>query len=88
MSEEPTTTMPERKMPVGKLVTDLFESIQDLEIAQIAIKAGIVVYGDNRSVQERVDGNKKIIEIILAELKRRYVDEPETSGSDPEKVSG
>ncbi len=60
-----------KDIPTSELIQDKADSWTDLGWCRLAEVSGIVTYGDNQSVAERIKGNKRLIEIIDAELNRR-----------------
>jgi hypothetical protein len=51
-------------IPLSKLRADRLETIEDIALCKRALKAGVTHYLGGRSVQERLDGNKRILGII------------------------
>ena len=62
-------------IPTGELVTDLRDSLLDIEICKRALAAGVTHYTGG-AVQYRLDRNRQIVEVIEAELARRDLEEP------------
>jgi hypothetical protein len=65
------------KIQLSELIEDREASVKDISECGLALRLGVTRYGgvnhDEKSVQDRIDGNIKIIEVIDAELKRRNV---------------
>jgi hypothetical protein len=60
------------EIPLAQLLTDLRESQNDITVCEMALTAGITVYGAGQhSVQYRLDANRRIVSVINAELTRR-----------------
>ena len=59
-----------------ELRKNLDDSYEDIMTCEAALKLGITTYSIDRSVQERLDANKKIVKIIEKELARRRNDQP------------
>ena len=60
------TTIPEEE-----LRKDLEESYSDIMTCEAALRVGVTVYGDGKSVSERLRVNRWLVEKISAELSRR-----------------
>jgi len=58
------------EIPTLELKKDLQESLVDIELCQNALLCGVTVYSGG-SVQVRLNTNKRFVEVITAELKRR-----------------
>lgn len=54
----------------AQLERDLRESIEDIETCQMALLQGVTQYSGG-SVAERRDTNKRMVEVICGELRRR-----------------
>lgn len=52
-------------IPVDELLHDFHEASKDLQAAEIAVKSGAHQY------QYRIDGNKRHLQVIQGEIKRR-----------------
>lgn len=57
-------------IPTQELAMDLLESEKDISICRLALSLGITSYSGGK-VEERLDSNKRIVEVIRQELKRR-----------------
>lgn len=66
-------------IPVSELMEDLRESVTDIDICQVALAVGITHHRDGMPVQDRIEGNDRIIKIITAELQRRGCQQPRTA---------
>ncbi len=64
-------------IPTKEMLVDRDETVQDIKWCDMALAVGVTTYGgenhDEKSVQERLDTNKKILEVIDGELKRRGI---------------
>ncbi len=62
-------------IPLAELLTDRAETVTDIKLCEFAIRHGIESYGgkghDEKSVQERLDANRRILSAINDELKER-----------------
>ena len=58
-------------IPTAELRADLAESIEDIAICEQALRIGITHHRDGLPVQDRIQGNRRIIAKIKAELNRR-----------------
>lgn len=58
------------KIPESELQADWQESQNDIGVCEAALKLGIEIYSGGK-VQDRLDGNRKIMARIEAELARR-----------------
>jgi hypothetical protein len=54
-----------------QLLTDRAESEADIRTCHFALACGVTHHKDGLPVQERIDGNQRIIAVIDAELERR-----------------
>lgn len=61
-------------IPTAELLTDRTETIEDIALNKMALKAGVEHYGENKSVKRRLMTNEAILELIKAELARRKND--------------
>lgn len=57
-------------IPIETLEKDLQESRDDISICEIALTQGIETYSGG-SVKERLEDNKRFVEVITKEIKRR-----------------
>lgn len=64
--------IPIEQIPNEELLTDLRESIEDVELCYKALAVGITQY-DGGSVRYRLGTNVQIIQVIKEELNRRGV---------------
>ena len=71
------TTINLSLIPIETLNKDLLESKEDILVCQQALDLGIFNYSGG-SVKERLEDNKRFIEIITKELNRRVNDHPGT----------
>ena len=62
------------KIPMNELLEDRDASLFDINLCEFALARNITEYGDSASVQSRLESNRKIVEIIDAELARREQD--------------
>lgn len=60
-------------IPTHELLQDLADSRVDVRVCEIALECNIHHYSGEQSTQERLNGNKEIIKIILEELARRGI---------------
>lgn len=61
-------------IPTHELFQDLVDSRIDIRICEIALECNIHHYSGGQSTQERLNRDKEIIRVILAELARRGID--------------
>ena len=57
--------------PLEELKHDLFETIVDIKVCQLALLHGHTIYGDGENTGKRLETNIAIRDIINGELKRR-----------------
>ena len=57
-------------IPTAELRNDLAEAQGDVKLCELALLNGIDTYSGG-SVQARLDGNRRVIAVITAELQRR-----------------
>lgn len=62
-------------IPKWELIKDLRDSIDDLVYAEKAIVLGLMTTRSGQ-VQNRIDGNRHFINVIISELDRRINDNP------------
>jgi len=55
----------------NELLKDLKESLDDIWVCAQAVQISEVYGSENRSIQDRIDGNQMIVDRILSEIKRR-----------------
>ena len=60
------------KIPTEELRKDKDESLADIKVCETAIRIGVTAYSGGK-VENRLDTNKKIVEKIDEELKRRQL---------------
>ena len=60
------------EIPITELEEDLRESLIDMGVCETALLCGVITYSGG-SVQDRLDANKRITEVITAELERRGI---------------
>ncbi len=58
-------------IPMTELVSDLTDTITDIEVCQQALDAGVTEYSFHESTARRLEVNKNIKEQIEAEIERR-----------------
>jgi hypothetical protein len=58
-------------IPMEELLEDRAASAIDIAVCKRALALGVLEYGKGGSVQERLEGNRMIIEVIDAEIARR-----------------
>ena len=59
-----------KKIPTEELRKDKQESLADIKVCEMAMRIGVTTYNGGK-VEDRLDVNKKIVEKINEELKRR-----------------
>ena len=59
------------KIPTAELRTDLAESLADIRLCETALRSDVTYYSVDKSVNYRLDINRKIVDRIKAELARR-----------------
>jgi len=59
-----------QKITDAELEFDLQDSIKDIGVCELSLSLGVTSYSGGL-VQDRINGNKHIIEVITKELKRR-----------------
>ena len=58
-------------VPTEELAGDLQACHDDIAVCEACLKAGVTHHKDGFPVQERIDTNRKIADLITAELERR-----------------
>jgi hypothetical protein len=62
------------EIPTDEMIKDRSECVSDIDICTRALAMNITHHRDGLSVQYRIDANRKMIEVIDAELERRKVE--------------
>ncbi len=78
MGNQPTPKLAD--IPRSDLVTDLVDSIEDAAVCEFALEAQIFTYSGG-NVFQRLQCNRRFIEVISAELSRRRKEELRTGES-------
>jgi hypothetical protein len=73
------TTINLALIPIETLEKDLLESKEDILVCQQALDLGITNYSGG-SIKDRLEDNKRFIEIITKELDRRVKENDSTIG--------